>query len=416
MNMTTNQSSGTAVLEAYGGLTVKEMREMPLDAFVQHCSRFASQAGRNVDWLDAQMIVAECITRLAAPTPPDATQKQVGLNEALVTCPVCNGTAAYCTRCEGSGRVSRRPALKPAAAEAEAGGGETSTVPKRNQVPGHPFWYFGIFTRGKDRWVVDVVHSEGQYEAFEAAGATRDETVANAVARIAQIEKPAAAEAEASPVSRGEALAAFALAQPAAAAGEGRTRGEVVANRIIADHLRHPTGTNAQFLRDDIRDSVNAELAAATAAAEARAGEIERATTAFVNHVKSVAEQGGDANLWGVQSGDEWDEYFNDTADADELFTRLAAAVAAGQGDNAKGGQVSKSKESFVGHVIDRTSAMGGPFIGRCRACGMEGLSHEAVFEPCDAAMARGMSSDDALLMAIDPPSRAAGQGEKGSK
>ena len=50
---------------------VNEMQAMTHDEFVAHCDRFVSQAGRHVDWLDAQFIVSECIARLSTAAPTE---------------------------------------------------------------------------------------------------------------------------------------------------------------------------------------------------------------------------------------------------------------------------------------------------------------------------------------------------------
>lgn len=53
-------------------------------------------------------------------------------------------------------------------------------------------------------------------------------------------------------------------------------------------------------------------------------------------------------------------------------------------------------------HSVERTSPKGQPFIGTCRLCGKQGLTlATAMSGDCDNQ--RGLSSDEALLEAIDP-------------
>lgn len=56
----------------------------------------------------------------------------------------------------------------------------------------------------------------------------------------------------------------------------------------------------------------------------------------------------------------------------------------------------------YATHALERTSPKGGPFVGRCTKCGMTGLQMSAVLEPCENL--RGMSEDDALMLAINGP------------
>lgn len=51
-------------------------------------------------------------------------------------------------------------------------------------------------------------------------------------------------------------------------------------------------------------------------------------------------------------------------------------------------------------HVLDRTSPMGGPFIGRCTLCGAADLPSSAAFEPCPNP--RGVTGAEAILGAIE--------------
>jgi hypothetical protein len=51
-------------------------------------------------------------------------------------------------------------------------------------------------------------------------------------------------------------------------------------------------------------------------------------------------------------------------------------------------------------HAIERTSPLGGPFIGTCWQCGKTGLKMGDALEPCENLL--GDTPDDALLRAID--------------
>lgn len=51
-------------------------------------------------------------------------------------------------------------------------------------------------------------------------------------------------------------------------------------------------------------------------------------------------------------------------------------------------------------HVLERTSPMGGPFLGTCILCGSKGLTMRQANEPCmNPAM---VSERDALIAAIE--------------
>lgn len=57
------------------------------------------------------------------------------------------------------------------------------------------------------------------------------------------------------------------------------------------------------------------------------------------------------------------------------------------------------------GHpLVNRTSAKGQPFIGTCAACGKTGLSLKDVQNDY-CPNQRGLTREDALIEAIDPPS-----------
>jgi hypothetical protein len=51
-------------------------------------------------------------------------------------------------------------------------------------------------------------------------------------------------------------------------------------------------------------------------------------------------------------------------------------------------------------HSLERTSPLGGPFVGMCVLCGMTGLPSGAALQPC--ANPDGVSSDSALIAAIE--------------
>ena len=55
------------------------------------------------------------------------------------------------------------------------------------------------------------------------------------------------------------------------------------------------------------------------------------------------------------------------------------------------------------GHAVNRTSPKGTPFLGTCFKCGKRGLTIAAAMsEECENV--RGLSQEEALLEAIDPP------------
>lgn len=51
-------------------------------------------------------------------------------------------------------------------------------------------------------------------------------------------------------------------------------------------------------------------------------------------------------------------------------------------------------------HSLERTSPLGGPFVGRCVQCGAEDLPGSAVHDECPNP--GGVSQGDAILAAID--------------
>jgi len=63
-------------------------------------------------------------------------------------------------------------------------------------------------------------------------------------------------------------------------------------------------------------------------------------------------------------------------------------------------------------HSVERTSPKGpgSPFIGRCTLCGKSNLPASAALEECENV--RGLSSDETLLEAIEPPPLHPGDGE----
>jgi hypothetical protein len=60
-------------------------------------------------------------------------------------------------------------------------------------------------------------------------------------------------------------------------------------------------------------------------------------------------------------------------------------------------------------HAIERTSPKGPgqKFIGTCMKCGRTGLTFADMGEPCENIA--GMTADEALLLAIDGPTKAGG-------
>ena len=68
-------------------------------------------------------------------------------------------------------------------------------------------------------------------------------------------------------------------------------------------------------------------------------------------------------------------------------------------------GELMKTTTSFkMCHHIERTSpkGKGQKFIGTCRLCGATGLTFEDAAKPCPNP--RGLTPDESLLEAIDPP------------
>lgn len=52
----------------------------------------------------------------------------------------------------------------------------------------------------------------------------------------------------------------------------------------------------------------------------------------------------------------------------------------------------------FARHALERTSAKGGPFVGRCMSCGKENLTlTDMARQYCDG----NLSQEDALLRAV---------------
>jgi hypothetical protein len=56
----------------------------------------------------------------------------------------------------------------------------------------------------------------------------------------------------------------------------------------------------------------------------------------------------------------------------------------------------------MICHAIERSSPKGGPFLGTCMRCGRTNLPMAAARQPCENTA--GMTDDEALLMAVDPP------------
>jgi hypothetical protein len=55
-------------------------------------------------------------------------------------------------------------------------------------------------------------------------------------------------------------------------------------------------------------------------------------------------------------------------------------------------------------HAIERTSPKGEKFIGTCFKCGRTGLTTADMGDPCENIA--GISEDEALIMAIEGPSK----------
>lgn len=53
-------------------------------------------------------------------------------------------------------------------------------------------------------------------------------------------------------------------------------------------------------------------------------------------------------------------------------------------------------------HAMHRTSPKGGPFVGTCYLCGKTGLTIADGLKDCENP--RGLTQDEAVLEAIDPP------------
>jgi hypothetical protein len=56
-------------------------------------------------------------------------------------------------------------------------------------------------------------------------------------------------------------------------------------------------------------------------------------------------------------------------------------------------------EERATHHYVERTSPKGGPFIGKCRLCGKEGLPASAALDLCENP--KGVSTETALIDAI---------------
>jgi hypothetical protein len=65
-------------------------------------------------------------------------------------------------------------------------------------------------------------------------------------------------------------------------------------------------------------------------------------------------------------------------------------------------------------HSLERTSPMGGPFVGRCVLCGTEGLPASAALKMCENPEL--VTEDEALLQAIEGPATDAGDAQEGRR
>jgi hypothetical protein len=294
----TNQSSGTAVLEALRNAAAR---------------RFNAQG--EAEYYNLALTCEEAMRSLAAPTPPEATQERAiaALQNAVGEMQLKDAVYG-----PGPSNYGRNP-TKPAAAEAEAGG-----------LPPFPDRPMPQIVRGGK----DPVPYVRQPAAAEAEAGGGYSTVAQPPEDLPLISDP----------DSREMLETIDLlnAHPAAAAGEGRTQGEVVAEAIEFRDLDWSRWTftkcadlngfqvpicgiqNVGAFRKSLARLIDRELAAATAAAEARAGEIVRAAKVCAEHGHSydceVALTGGGTCGCG----------HDDLVDAVE-----AAAVAAGQGERS---------------------------------------------------------------------------------
>jgi hypothetical protein len=226
MSNDTNQSSGTAVLEA---------------ALIEASS--VADRTEGTEYVAACVvtrIINNTLRRLAAPTPPDATQEQAGLNEA-------------------------RNLLKAVL----------------------------MCRSGPHGWVAgNLCMVATSIEDFLAA--------------------PTPPEAGQEQDGWGQPIA-----QPAAAEGEGRTR-------ILEWLARHISPkANSELPWGRFTAVIDRELAAATAAAEARAGEVREAAAFAEREIRAWFGN------WSPGAMDRMRKDFVRVAD------RLAAAVAAGQGERS---------------------------------------------------------------------------------
>ncbi len=53
-------------------------------------------------------------------------------------------------------------------------------------------------------------------------------------------------------------------------------------------------------------------------------------------------------------------------------------------------------------HGLVRSSPKGGPFLGRCRYCGLDNLPMKAALEPCSQAPSQSTQIIDALTESIE--------------
>jgi hypothetical protein len=65
-----------------------------------------------------------------------------------------------------------------------------------------------------------------------------------------------------------------------------------------------------------------------------------------------------------------------------------------------------REEDGMITHAIERTSPKGPgqKFVGTCRLCGTPGLGAADALKECPNQ--RGLTADEALIEAIDPPDR----------
>ena len=94
-----------------------------------------------------------------------------------------------------------------------------------------------------------------------------------------------------------------------------------------------------------------------------------------------------------AKGGDEWIESCRFGPDRRQS-PRETPEVSAGVVGEPSGGEA-----RAVTHSVERTSPMGGPFVGVCRLCGAVGLTSGDALKPCPNPS--GLTQDEALLDAL---------------